>query len=80
MWLEVAPLNPQVWIDAVLPSTRTNKVATQAVDAIRAALNTLRGVVTHPGTTVSWATEILIKTLGLAECYIRDELAAAKTG
>ncbi|HTS63226.1 MAG TPA: geranylgeranyl reductase family protein [Candidatus Acidoferrales bacterium] len=81
IWLEVAPRDPMVWLGAAAPagSLKPSSLVTQALEGVRLMLQVLRGLIAHPGDTRDWGTEIFVKTVGLVECYIRNELSAVRT-
>ena len=77
IWLEVAPFDPRIWMGALSSSSSSGnltELVPQSLEALRLMLRTLRAGIEFPGATWSWGSDIFQKTLGLAECYIRNEL------
>jgi geranylgeranyl reductase family protein len=67
-WLGTAALNPSVLLGVL--STEDSGAAALAKQALASA----RRVISSPLPTVGWGLEVLAKTVGLAECYTRNEL------
>jgi len=72
-WMQVAPMDPQLWLSAMRPEADAN--AKQPTSAL--AWKAAREIMHRPLPTMGWAVQVLTSLTNITDSYVRNEIRDA---